>query len=88
MSEVERAKPKNPPRPLLKFRMHCPVSNVLIDSEVVPPHTMPVILCNNGSLMGYCSKHEARCFMRDSATVGLIMRAEAPTRKLEEDHGR
>jgi hypothetical protein len=51
----------------------CPWSEVVLKGGRIPRHKMPVVVCDNGSLMAYCPNHMLRCFTGDVSTVRRIM---------------
>lgn len=71
-----------PARTMIRARIWCPFSGVEVDGQKIDLHSIPVIVCVNGSLMGYCSRHETRIFVRESALVSILRRDEIPSASL------
>ena len=88
-TNILRSVPSNPTqrRPTLKTEAVCPISGVSINGNVVPVHRIPMAVCSNGSLFGYCSLHEARVFVKNRATVGAILKVETPVIQSKEASG-
>jgi hypothetical protein len=58
-----------------------------LNGNIVPPHRVPMAVCSNGSLFGYCSLHEARVFVKNRATVAAILKIETPVIQSKEASG-
>lgn len=67
-----------PAKTMLRKRFWCPFSGLEIDGQRIDQHSIPVIVCSNGTLMGYCSRHETRIFVRESSIVAILRRDEVP----------
>ena len=65
------------PRVFLELKVHCPYSNVVVDGVRIPPHTLPVTICKNCTLMAWCQEHQTRCFTRESELIRRILKSEA-----------
>jgi len=59
-------------RRVMGLELWCPWSGVTIGKEKIQAHQIAVVVCDNGSLMGYCPHHIVRCFTGDQTTIKRV----------------
>lgn len=60
-------------RKYLDTQLFCPLTGTRAKGQVIQPHKMQMMQCENGSLFAKCPHHLVRCFISDRATVEMIM---------------
>jgi len=59
---------------ILDIQLYCPLSGFRFkNGQMIQPHKMTVMQCQNGALFAKCGNHVARCFVADYPTVKAIM---------------
>ena len=57
----------------LDVTLLCPLSGFEVGGQVIPPHRMATMQCENGSLFARCPNHVTRVFISDFTTVRQVM---------------
>jgi len=61
-------------RYLLDFEVHCPFSGIKFGGQVVMPHKIGFVKCENGTLFAYCPIHATRVFINNQVVVEVVTR--------------
>jgi hypothetical protein len=52
----------------------CPVSGLRLSGRTCEVHMIPLMLLDNGTIMGYCPNHKTRVFISDRITSYYIQK--------------
>ena len=69
-----------PIRKYIDTQLFCPLSGAKLKGQVIPPHKMYMMQCENGALFAKCQHHVVRCFIADFATVKMVMESSKITK--------
>lgn len=60
-------------RKYIDTQLFCPLTGAKLKGQVIQPHKMVMMQCENGSIFAKCPHHVVRCFISDFTTVKMIM---------------